>query len=332
MTRPITLFTSQWGDLPLEEVCKLASQMGYEGLELTKDAHLDVEKSVSGSSYAEEVLELLRSYRLSAWALSAHLTGQCVGDAEALAYDSRLDRFAPGEFAGKPAEIQKWATEQMMITAHAARKLGIDIVTFFMGSPIWKLWYPFPPMSEEIVEEGFQRQKELWTPIFDEFDTCGVRLALEVHPSEIAFDYWTTQKLLDVFDRRPTLGINFDPSHLVWQGIDPAQFLYDFRDRIYHVHIKDVKKNLNGRNGILGSFITFGDQRRGWNFVSPGHGDVDFDNIIRMLNQIGYGGPLSVEWEDSGMERVFGATEAYAFIKRLNFSASAFAFDSAMKK
>ena len=220
----------------------------------------------------------------------------------------------------------------MMITAHAARKLGIDIVTFFMGSPIWKLWYPFPPMSEEIVEEGFQRQKELWTPIFDEFDTCGVRLALEVHPSEIAFDYWTTQKLLDVFDRRPTLGINFDPSHLVWQGIDPAQFLYDFRDRIYHVHIKDVKKNLNGRNGILGSFITFGDQRRGWNFVSPGHGDVDFDNIIRMLNQIGYGGPLSVEWEDSGMERVFGATEAYAFIKRLNFSASAFAFDSAMKK
>ena len=163
------------------------------------------------------------------------------------------------------------------------------------------------------------------------FDRCDVKFALEVHPTEIAFDYYSTQKLLATFDRRPTLGINFDPSHLVWQGMDPCLFLRDFADRIYHVHMKDVKVRLDGRAGILGSHIEFGDLRRGWNFVSLGHGDVDFDGIIRELNAMGYQGPLSVEWEDSGMERMFGAKEAYAFTRRTDFAPSDVAFDSALK-
>ena len=331
MARPVTLFTIQWGDLPLEEICKLARQMGYEGLELAKDAHFDARKMAADPAYAEEIRATLKKYDLGCWAISAHLTGQCVSDSLQWAYDTRLDGFAPSALAGKPEEIQKWAIEEMKVMAHAAKNLGVDVVTFFMGSPIWKFWYSFPQTSEEMVEAGYQKVKELWTPIFDEYDKCGVKLALEVHPTEIAFDYWSTKKLLDTFEWRPTLGINFDPSHLIWQGVDPAMFLFDFADRVYHVHIKDAKLNLNGRNGILGSHITFGDQRRGWNFVSPGHGDVDFDNIIRVLNQKGYTGPLSIEWEDSGMERVFGGTEACEFTKQINFSASDVAFDDALK-
>ncbi len=331
MARPVTLFTIQWGDLPLEEICKLARQMGYEGLELAKDAHFDARKMAADPAYAEEIRAILKKYDLGCWAISAHLTGQCVSDSLQWAYDPRLDGFAPSALAGKPEEIQKWAIEEMKVMAHAAKNLGVDVVTFFMGSPIWKFWYSFPQTSEEMVEAGYQKVKELWTPIFDEYDKCGVKLALEVHPTEIAFDYWSTKKLLDTFEWRPTLGINFDPSHLIWQGVDPAMFLFDFADRVYHVHIKDAKLNLNGRNGILGSHITFGDQRRGWNFVSPGHGDVDFDNIIRVLNQKGYTGPLSIEWEDSGMERVFGGTEACEFTRQINFSASDVAFDDALK-
>lgn len=331
MARPVTLFTIQWGDLPLEEICRLAKQMGYEGLELAKDAHFDAGKAAEDPGYVQEVKDTLAKYDLGCWAVSAHLTGQCVTDALQWAYDPRLDGFAPSHLAGKPEEIQKWAVEEMKITAHGAKAMGVDVVTFFMGSPIWKFWYSFPQTSEEMVEEGFQKVKELWSPIFDEYDKCGVKLALEVHPTEIAFDYWSTKKLLETFDYRPALGINFDPSHLIWQGVDPAVFLFDFADRVYHVHIKDTKVNLNGRNGILGSHITFGDQRRGWNFVSPGHGDVDFDNIIRVLNQKGYVGPLSIEWEDSGMERVFGGTEACEFTKKINFSASDIAFDDALK-
>ena len=279
----------------------------------------------------QQVKDTLAKYGLGCWSISNHLAGQCVCDTLPGAYDSRLDGFAPAQYAGDPAAIQAWAVQEMKDTAHAAKAMGVDTVTFFMGSPIWKLWYSFPQTSEAQVEAGYQQVKELWSPIMDEFDACGVKLALEIHPTEIAFDYWSTKKLLDVFDRRPTLGINFDPSHLIWQGLDPQMFLLDFADRIYHVHVKDAKLNLNGRNGILGSHITFGDQRRGWNFVSPGHGDVDFDNIIRALNQIGYTGPLSIEWEDSGMERVFGGTEACAFTKKINFSASDVAFDDAIK-
>jgi sugar phosphate isomerase/epimerase len=182
-----------------------------------------------------------------------------------------------------------------------------------------------------MVEEGFARIKELWTPIFDVYDECGVKLALEVHPTEIAFDFYTTERLLKTLDYRPTLGLNFDPSHLVWQGVNPQLFIREFASRIYHVHMKDVKLTMDGRAGILGSHIEFGDTRRAWNFVSLGHGNVDFDGIIRELNQIGYHGPLSVEWEDSGMNRVFGATEAYAFTRRINFEPSDVSFDAALK-
>jgi sugar phosphate isomerase/epimerase len=118
---------------------------------------------------------------------------------------------------------------------------------------------------------------------------------------------------------------------LIWQGIKPHLMIRDFADRIYHVHMKDSAVTLDGRSGILGSHITFGDTRRGWNFCSLGHGDVDFENIIRELNAIGYTGPLSVEWEDSGMERMRGAKESLEFVRRMDFAPSTAAFDNALK-
>ncbi|MCL2702118.1 MAG: sugar phosphate isomerase/epimerase [Defluviitaleaceae bacterium] len=329
MPRPVTLFTGQWADLPFEEACKLIGSMGYDGAELaTWGDHMDVHKAASDPAYVAGRKEILEKYGLKCWAISGHLTGQCVGDL----WDPRLDGFAPASLAGKPEEIRKWAIEEVKMTARAAAAMGCKVVTGFMGSPIWKYWYSFPQTTEAMVEEGFDEIVRLWTPIFDVFDEVGVKFALEVHPTEIAFDYWTTKKLFGKFKDRPTLGINYDPSHLLWNMVDPLVFARDFAEKIYHVHVKDVKLNLDGRNGILGSHIEFGNTRRGWNFVSPGHGAVDFDGIIRELNQAGYEGPLSVEWEDSGMERVFGATEACAFIRRLNFSASNIAFDSALAK
>ena len=325
--RPVTITTGQYGDMSLEEVCRSMSELGYDGLEIAIAAHLNVRKFVKDEGYREEIKALLNKYNMKVWALGAHLAGQCVGDN----YDPRLDNFAPNALAGKPEEIRAWAIEEMKYAAKAAQLIGAEVVTCFMGSPIWACWYSFPQTTQEMVEAGYQRIKELWTPIFDYFDECGVKFALEVHPTEIAFDYYSTKKLLEVFDYRPTLGINFDPSHLLWQGMDPCLFLRDFADRIYHVHMKDVKVRLDGRAGILGSHIEFGDLRRGWNFVSLGHGDVDFDGIIRELNAMHYTGPLSVEWEDSGMERMFGAKEALEFTRKINFAPSDIAFDSALK-
>ena len=127
-------------------------------------------------------------------------------------------------------------------------------------------------------------------------------------------------------------GFNFDPSHLIWQGIKPERFIDRFADRIYHVHIKDAAVTLDGDSGILSSYLNFGDHRRGWDFRSPGRGDVDFESIIRVLNRIGYDGPLSVEWEDSGMDREHGAREACELVREVDFKSSELAFDAAFEK
>ena len=329
MARPITLFTGQWADLPFEVVGEKASSWGYDGLEIaTWGDHLEVKKAAEDPGYLARKKEILARHHLECRALGAHLAGQCVGDL----YDLRLDDFAPAEVKGKPDEIRRWAIEEMKLTARAAKNLGCYVVNGFMGSPIWKFWYSFPATSEELVEKGFEQIKELWTPILDEFDCCGVKFALEVHPTEIAFDLYTAKRLLEVFDYRPTLGFNFDPSHLLWQGMTPHLFIREFPDRIFHVHLKDVALTLDGKASVLGSHLPFGDLRRGWNFRSLGHGDVDFESIIRELNAIGYEGPLSVEWEDNGMDREFGAKEALEFVRGLDFKPSEVAFDSHMKK
>lgn len=328
MGRPVTIFTGQWADLPFEEVCGIMEKIGYDGLEIACwGDHMDVEKAATDPKYVEGRLRTLESHKLGCWALGNHLGGQCVGDAFG---DPRLRGFAPA-CCKTDEEVRSWGIKTMKLTAHAAKNMGCKVVTGFLGSPIWKYFYSFPATPAEMVEEGYKEIYELWSPIFDEFDKCGVKFAHEVHPSEIAYDYYSTEKLLETFKGRETLGINFDPSHLQWQGVDPALFFRDFGKRIYHFHIKDCHVKLDGRAGILGSHIQFGDLRRGWNFVSPGHGDVDFEELIREANAAGYNGPLSVEWEDNGMERVYGATDALAFTRSIDFGASTVDFDGKMK-
>lgn len=325
--RPVTIFTGQWADLPFETVCQKMSAFGYDGLELaTWGDHFEVSKAVSDSNYCKARRETLSKYKLDCWAIGAHLIGQCV----ASLYDPRYDGFMPGELKGKSDQMQAWATEEMKNVARAAKSMGVKIVTGFTGSPIWNYWYSFPQTTQRQVDDAFREVVDKWTPILDVFDECGVKFALEVHPTEIAFDFYSTEKLLKAFKYRETFGLNFDPSHLLWQGMNPALFVREFGERIYHVHVKDAQVNLDGRAGILGSHIEFGDTRRGWNFVSPGHGGVDFDAIVRELNAVRYAGPMSVEWEDSGMDREFGARESCEFVKKFDYPPSDVAFDDAL--
>jgi sugar phosphate isomerase/epimerase len=213
--------------------------------------------------------------------------------------------------------VRRRAAEELKVTAHAAARLGVDTVTGFTGSAIWHMVAMFPPVSAERIDQGFEDFATRWNPILDAFDAAGVRFALEVHPSEIAYDYWTTARALEAVGHRPAFGLNFDPSHLIWQDVDPLAFLWDFRERIYHVHVKDTKRQLNGRNGRLASHLPWADPRRGWDFVSPGHGDVPWEACLRIINAIGYRGPLSIEWEDAGMDRLVGAPDALGFTRRL---------------
>lgn len=330
MSRPVTLFTGQWADLPLAELAPAARKMGYDGLELACwGDHFDVFRAAEDPDYAQGQRALLEKHGLKLFAISNHLTGQLVLDPN---NDARSDAFAPDECTADPRKKRAWAIDAMKKTAKAARNAGVDVVNGFTGSSIWHLLYSFPPVLPTQIDEGFKYFAELWNPILDEFDAQGVRFALEVHPTEIAFDIYTSQRALEALNHRPTFGFNFDPSHLYWQFVDPVAFLREFPDRIYHVHMKDASRTLDGRSGILASHLNFGDPRRGWDFRSVGRGDIDFEAIIRSLTDIGYQGPLSVEWEDSKMDRFHGAAESAAFVKKLDFPTNERAFDAVFDK
>lgn len=327
MARPITLCTAQWADIPLEVLAKKVKGWGYDGIELACwGDHMDVFKAASDKNYCEKQLDILKKNDLKLFSISNHLAGQLVCD---LNNDSRSDGFAPADCAGNAEKKRSWAVEAMKNSAIAAKNLGINVVNGFTGSSIWHMLYSFPPVAPNTIEEGFEYFAKMWNPILDVFDEYGVKFALEVHPTEIAFDIVTTQRAIDAVGGRKTFGFNFDPSHLHWQMIDPVVFIYEFADRIYHVHMKDAARQLNGRNGILSSHLDFGHKDRGWDFRSLGHGGVNFEEIIRALNHIGYNGPLSVEWEDSGMEREHGVKEALEFVKKIDFSPSNIKFDAA---
>ncbi len=331
MPRPVTLFTGQWADLPLVALAEKAQDWGFDGLELECwGDHFEVERALAEPNYCRRKRALLERHGLGCWALGAHLVGQAVCDP----IDARHRAILPPEVwgDGDPAGVRARAAERMKDTARAAARFGVTQVNGFTGSPVWHWLYSFPPNDFDEVEKGYQRFAEAWGPILDVFDTEGVRFGLEVHPTEIAYDFVTTRKALDTIGRRPAFGINLDPSHLAHQFLDPAQFALEFADRIYHVHVKDVKRRLNGRRSILASHLGFGEEERGWDFVSPGHGDVDFESLFRALNRIGYTGPLSIEWEDSGMDREYGARDALAFVRRTDFPPSAVAFDAAMQR
>ena len=331
MARPITLFTGQWADLALAEMARKTKEFGYDGIELACwGDHFEVDKALDDDGYCAQKRELLESLDLQCHAISAHLVGQAVLDPIDARHKAILPDYVWGD--GDPAGVNERAAEELKNTARAAQKFGVGIVNGFTGSSIWHLLYSFPPVPESMLQAGFDLLAERFNPILDVFGECGVKFALEVHPTEIAFDLYTAQRALEALDHREEFGFNFDPSHLHWQGVDPVEFIRAFPDRIYHVHVKDAITTLNGKTGILASHLNFGDCRRGWDFRSPGRGSVNFEEIIRALNDIGYEGPLSIEWEDSGMDREFGAREACQFTKRMNFTRSGRAFDQAFEE
>ena len=330
MSRPVTLFTGQWADLSLEALAQMVSEWGFDGLELACwGDHFEVDKALSEDRYVREKRDLLEKYGLQCWAISTHLVGQCVCDPIDNRHKAILPEYVWGD--GDPEGVRQRAAEEVKNAAEAAKLFGVDVVNGFTGSSVWAKLYFFPPTSQADINAGYQDFAERWTPIFDAFLRLGVKFGLEVHPTEIAYDIITMERALAAVDYHPAFGANFDPSHLIHQFVDPVEFISAFPDRIFHVHVKDSKVHLTGRNSILSSHLDFGDPRRGWDFVSPGHGDVKLDPIVRALNRIGYEGPLSIEWEDSGMDREFGAQESLAVVRQADFAPSSVAFDAAFQ-
>lgn len=331
MPRAVTLFTGQWADLPLEVMAEKAKSFGYDGLELACwGDHFDPVKAMRDKRHCQSRWEILQAHGLQCYAISSHLVGQAVCDPIDARHKSILPERVWGD--GNKEGVRKRAAAEMITTAKAAAKFGVKVVNGFTGSSVWHKLYFFPPTSPKEIDDGFKDFGKRWTPILDEFAAVGVKFGLEVHPGEIAYDVYTAQRAIEAVNGHPAFGFNFDPSHLLWQGVDPAIFIDTFKDCIWHVHMKDVATNMNGTSSILGSHLAFGDHRRGWDFRSVGRGHVDFDAIIRALNRASYQGPLSVEWEDAGMDREHGAKESCDYVRGVDFTPSGVAFDAAFDK
>ncbi|MCT2176311.1 sugar phosphate isomerase/epimerase [Brachybacterium muris] len=323
-----TLFTGQWADLTLDEVAELAAGWGYDGLEIAiSGEHLDASRW-DDEKYVAERLGILEKHGLKCWAISHHLGGQAICDDP---IDFRHEAILPKRIwgDGEPEGVRRRAAEDMKDAARLAQKMGVKTVIGFTGSKIWQYVAMFPPVGQDVIDAGYQDFADRWNPILDVFDECGVRFAHEVHPSEIAYDYWTTKRTLEAIGHREAFGLNWDPSHFMWQEIDPVSFITDFADRIYHVDCKDIRVRTTGRNTRLGSHLPWGDPRRGWDFVSFGRGDVPWDACFRALRSIGYDGPISIEWEDAGMDRLHGAKEALEHLRTLDYPVSETSFDDA---
>ena len=329
MARPVTIFTGQWADLPLEELAEMMAGFGYDGLELACwGDHFEVDKALEDDGYCDARRKLLKKHGLEVYAISSHLVGQAVCDNIDERHRSILPEDVWGD--GDPEGVRQRAAQKMIDTARAAEKLGVKVVNGFTGSSIWHLLYSFPPVPPEMIDAGFDDFAKRWTPILDEFKKLGVRFALEVHPTEIAFDIASSQRALDALNGHEAFGFNYDPSHLGYQGVDYVKFIRTFGDRIFHCHMKDAWwGHGDGTVGVFGGHTEFADPRRYWDFRSIGHGDINFEEIIVALNDVGYWGPLSIEWEDSRMDREHGAREACEYIKKVDFKPSEVAFDAA---
>lgn len=327
MARPVTLFTGQWADLDIETMCQKAAYFGYDGLELACwGDHFEVDKA--DEAYCNGRRELLEKFDLQLFSISAHLVGQAVCDNIDARHEAILPPYVWGD--GEPEGVRRRAAEELKKTAAAAARLGVDVVNGFTGSSIWHLLYSFPPTPDSMIDDGFADFGRRFKPILDDFQKHGVKFALEVHPTEIAFDIASAGRAVEAVDGHPAFGFNYDPSHLGYQGVDYVEFIYRFPDRIFHAHMKDVGWSTSpAEAGVFGGHVAFGDRRRFWDFRSLGRGNIDFEGIIRALNRINYQGPLSVEWEDGGMDREHGAEEACAFVKDVDFEPSDAAFDAA---
>jgi sugar phosphate isomerase/epimerase len=330
MSRPVTLFTGQWADLKLEDLCKKAKEFGYDGLELACwGDHFEVNKA--DQAYCNAKKALLSKYGLKLFAISNHLVGQAVCDRIDQRHKGILPDYVWGD--GYPEKVNQRAAQEMIKTGEAAARLGVPVVNGFTGSSIWHLIYSFPPVSQTMIDEGYADFAAKWTPILERYQQLGIKFGLEVHPTEIAFDIASTQRALKAINNHPAFGFNFDPSHFGYQGVDYVKFIHTFGEKIWHVHMKDVFwSDVPVEAGVFGGHTDFGVKGRFWDFRSLGHGKINFEEVIRALNRFGYKGPLSVEWEDSGMDREFGATEAAAFIKKIDFPPSNVSFDAAFEK
>jgi len=231
-----------------------------------------------------------------------HLDVSSFDDAKAAAVKAQVARYGvtvsslgyyPNPLVADEKEAAVYIDHiKKVITASAT--LGLGVMTTFIGRD-----------HTRNIEDNWALVEERWPSIITHAEQAGVRIGIENCPMLFSNDEWPGGKNLAIspklwrrlFERfGTTLGLNYDPSHLVWQFMDPVRPIYDFPDRLYHVHAKDVRilKHKLQECGILDF---------GWNVPKlPGLGDVDWQAFFAALTEVRYAGPVCIEVEDRAYE------------------------------
>jgi len=303
MVMKIGIFTALFSDWPAEKVFKYVSGLGYQMVELAAGGvvpatHLpngSVESLIKGE--ASEFKKELEKYNLEVSALSFYTN----------ILDADLNRRSRN-------------VSEMKKVIEAANAIDVPCINTFSGCPFdWGRWYSFPFENIEIYERGWKEAKEVWMPILDFAAEHNVKICIEVMPSiyGMAYNPDTAERMMKEIPHK-MLGLNYDPSHFIWQMIDPILPIYKFAQKIFHFHAKDTKiyPHIMRETGnmITGSWTA---PRRSWRFRVPGWGDADWKGIISALMEIGYDYVLSLEFEDSTMSAIDGAKKYIDFIKPL---------------
>jgi sugar phosphate isomerase/epimerase len=204
--------------------------------------------------------------------------------------------YYPNPLAPDRAEAEVYIAHIRKVIA-AARMLGVPVVNTFIGRD-WKL----------SVEDNWPRFREVWPPLVKYAEDQGVRIAIENCPMFFTQDEWPGGKNLArnpaiwrrMFDEipSPSFGLNYDPSHLVWQQMDYLKPLRDFASRMFHVHLKDARVDRHHLDevGIMANPLEFHTPK------IPGLGDIDWGRFFSVLGDSGYQGPVCVEVEDRSYE------------------------------
>ncbi len=219
----------------------------------------------------------------------------------------------------------------------------------FVGSPArcWSHWFEFPPRPRdiggcpipEVLDVSLELLLERFAPVFDACREAGTTFDLECHPGERAMgDIESAGDYIGFLERAgygsDVVGFNLDPSHMVWQGVSPIDFIREYAPWIHAAHIKGVQVVPGPtRAGLLGGHRPMGHRLNGWNFVTSGcrRDSVAIEEVIVELNRVGYKGGLVIEWEDNDADKRAGAVAALAAVRSADLPPATGRHDDALR-
>jgi sugar phosphate isomerase/epimerase len=308
-----------------EAITAWAGRHGFKGVQIPSwDGRLfDLQRAAESRGYCDEIVGIARANGVEVTELGTHLQGQLV--AVHPAYDDAFDAFAPAAVHGKPSERQRWAVQQMLLSAKASRNLGLTSNVSFPGALAWPYLYPWPPRPAGLVEAAFDELARRWRPIFDAFDEAGCHVCFELHPGEDLFDGTSFEMFLERVGQHPRCCLNYDPSHFLLQQLDYLQFIDIYHERICAFHVKDAEFNPSGRQGVYSGFQPW--IKRAGRFRSLGDGQVDFGGVFSKLAEYDYASWAVLEWECAIKHPEQGAAEGAPFIEAHIINVTERAFD-----